>query len=247
MRVFADANEIVNHFYSQNKTPQKSIQLIAESGLKSGACLPIFRWGTLVGFLFLNSIQPNYFKDMSKEDISVLRLLTGVARTWLSQRISEPHGYIDFLNVIKSSNYAGDLFDIQNTEKLLSIGLDYLGIKDVKTKIIGCPLWPKPIWVDYNFVYIMSYLCLNIPLIHSGNLELVCERTDESWLIFKVMGQWNKSESVSICRRLKIFDNLMHFLDMYISVYQDTQLEIKVFIDASYFSSDNGPYSISKN
>jgi hypothetical protein len=102
MRIFADSDRVLSSFAHQQKPAQRSIALIADQGLRSGLCLAIGRGDVIQGFLFLNSLQPSLFENITVQFAPLLSLFGLVATIALdtngfhvSQNDSSP--YTDWL------------------------------------------------------------------------------------------------------------------------------------------------------
>lgn len=67
LRLFSDSKAVLNAFAKSGKPVQRSIAFIAESGLRSGICLAIGRGETVQGYLFMNSMQSQFFKNVMEE------------------------------------------------------------------------------------------------------------------------------------------------------------------------------------
>jgi len=74
VRVFGESTRVLDSFHKQGKPAQRSIALIAEQGLRSGLCIAIGRGTTIQGFLFLNSIEPDLFDDVTSRFAPLLSL-----------------------------------------------------------------------------------------------------------------------------------------------------------------------------
>jgi len=74
VRVFGESNRVLDSFHKQGKPAQRSIALIAEQGLRSGLCIAIGRGTMTQGFLFLNSIEPDLFDDVTSRFAPLLSL-----------------------------------------------------------------------------------------------------------------------------------------------------------------------------
>ncbi len=79
MRIFDDSARVLDSFAASGKPAQRSIALIGDMGLRSGLCLAIGREGELQGFLFLNSCQPELFRDITLRFAPLISLLGLVA------------------------------------------------------------------------------------------------------------------------------------------------------------------------
>ena len=82
LRLFGDANEVVDSFRTAGSPPQRTIRLVAEMGLHSGLCLPIEQL-TCTGFLFINSIERHLFATPSIDVIATLGLVAQFARPFI--------------------------------------------------------------------------------------------------------------------------------------------------------------------
>lgn len=76
LRVFDDTNRVIESYVRQGKPPQRSIAHIADTGLKSGLCLAIGRAERVQGFLFMNSLESDYFKDINSRFAPLLSLFS---------------------------------------------------------------------------------------------------------------------------------------------------------------------------
>ena len=79
MRIFDDSDRVLQTFAASGRPAQRSIALIDDSGLRSGLCLAIGRESELQGFLFLNSCQPELFRDITVNFAPLISLLGLVA------------------------------------------------------------------------------------------------------------------------------------------------------------------------
>ena len=79
MRIFDDSQRVLDSFAASGKPAQRSIALIGDMGLRSGLCLAIGRESELQGFLFLNSCQPELFRDITIRFAPLISLLGLVA------------------------------------------------------------------------------------------------------------------------------------------------------------------------
>ncbi len=79
MRIFDDSHRVLDSFAASGKPAQRSIALISDMGLRSGLCLAIGRETELQGFLFLNSCQPELFRDITIRFAPLISLLGLVA------------------------------------------------------------------------------------------------------------------------------------------------------------------------
>lgn len=76
LRFFDDTSRVVESFVRQGKPPQRSIAHIADTGLKSGLCLAIGRAERVQGFLFMNSLQAEWFKEITTRFAPLLSLFS---------------------------------------------------------------------------------------------------------------------------------------------------------------------------
>ncbi len=79
LRIFDDSQRVLDSFANSGKPAQRSIALIGDMGLRSGLCLAIGRESELQGFLFLNSCQPELFRDITIRFAPLISLLGLVA------------------------------------------------------------------------------------------------------------------------------------------------------------------------
>ncbi len=79
MRIFDDSDRVLQTFAASGRPAQRSIALIDDMGLRSGLCLAIGRECELQGFLFLNSCQPELFRDITINFAPLISLLGLVA------------------------------------------------------------------------------------------------------------------------------------------------------------------------
>jgi hypothetical protein len=79
VRIFADCERVLACFAEQGKPAQRSIALISDQGLRSGLCLAIGRGTEIQGFLFMNSLQPDLFRNITTSSAPLLSLFGLVA------------------------------------------------------------------------------------------------------------------------------------------------------------------------
>lgn len=79
VRVFGDCERVLASFAVQGKPAQRSIALISDQGLRSGLCLAIGRGSEIQGFLFLNSIQEDLFREITVSSAPLLSLFGLIA------------------------------------------------------------------------------------------------------------------------------------------------------------------------
>lgn len=82
MRAFPDAREVVAWFIAAGMPPQRTIRLVAESGLRAGLCLPL-RLRNARGYLFMNSTEVDAFARVDAGVSMALTLLAQIARSRL--------------------------------------------------------------------------------------------------------------------------------------------------------------------
>ncbi len=99
MRIFDDSQRVLDSFAASGKPAQRSIALINDMGLRSGLCLAIGRESDLQGFLFLNSCQPELFRDITIRFAPLISLLGLVATIALDSngfhKAHSQHGLMD--------------------------------------------------------------------------------------------------------------------------------------------------------
>lgn len=74
-RIFAQSSQVLDSFRSRNRPVQRSIAMLASSGVESGVCMAIGRGQTLRGFLFLNSKEPKLFDSITDQYAPLFSLL----------------------------------------------------------------------------------------------------------------------------------------------------------------------------
>jgi hypothetical protein len=79
VRIFGDCERVLASFAAQGKPAQRSIALISDQGLRSGLCLAIGRGTEIQGFLFLNSIQEDLFREITVKSAPLLSLFGLIA------------------------------------------------------------------------------------------------------------------------------------------------------------------------
>lgn len=87
IRVYDNIDNIINAYKTSHKKVQRSISLIHKSNLKSGITIPLKINDRVLGFLFLNSVAPSAFNNLSSEDYSLLCLLQLVYEAILSDYV----------------------------------------------------------------------------------------------------------------------------------------------------------------
>ena len=79
VRMFNDCERVLSSFAAQGKPAQRSIALISDLGLRSGLCLALGRSSEVQGFLFLNSVQEDLFREISINSAPILSLFGLIA------------------------------------------------------------------------------------------------------------------------------------------------------------------------
>lgn len=79
VRIFGDCERVLASFAAQGKPAQRSIALISDQGLRSGLCLAIGRGTEIQGFLFLNSVQEDLFREITVNSAPLLSLFGLIA------------------------------------------------------------------------------------------------------------------------------------------------------------------------
>jgi hypothetical protein len=79
VRMFGDCERVLSSFAAQGKPAQRSIALISDLGLRSGLCLALGRGAEVQGFLFLNSVQEDLFREISINSAPILSLFGLIA------------------------------------------------------------------------------------------------------------------------------------------------------------------------
>jgi hypothetical protein len=79
VRIFGDCERVLASFAAQGKPAQRSIALISDQGLRSGLCLAIGRGTEIQGFLFLNSVQEDLFREITVKSAPLLSLFGLIA------------------------------------------------------------------------------------------------------------------------------------------------------------------------
>ncbi len=74
VRIFGECNSVLASFEKNHRPAQRSIALVAEQGLRSGLCIAIGRESSLQGFLFLNSLEPSLFDNITSRYAPLLSL-----------------------------------------------------------------------------------------------------------------------------------------------------------------------------
>lgn len=88
VRMFGDCERVLSSFAAQGKPAQRSIALISDLGLRSGLCLALGRGSEVQGFLFLNSVQEDLFREISVQSAPILSLFGLIATITL-----DTHGF----------------------------------------------------------------------------------------------------------------------------------------------------------
>lgn len=88
VRMFGDCERVLSSFAAQGKPAQRSIALISDLGLRSGLCLALGRGSEVQGFLFLNSVQEDLFREISIQSSPILSLFGLIATITL-----DTHGF----------------------------------------------------------------------------------------------------------------------------------------------------------
>lgn len=107
VRTYSNANTILKSYHKLNLAPQRSIDIIAKSGVKSGLAKPLWIDGIQRGFLFFNSKVSNFFSGLQNEDIVLFEIiLQKMTHLLIKRRTWDP----DF------EHFLSDLSDLWNTE-----------------------------------------------------------------------------------------------------------------------------------
>ncbi|MCB1143051.1 MAG: hypothetical protein KDK54_12465 [Leptospiraceae bacterium] len=115
IRIYNSAEKILNSFREKNLPPQRSLRYLAEMGIRSGICIPLTDGNSqlIMGFLFLNSFEENYFTNLTDEDYAFFSIL---------QSISE---YYIFQNNPKQQYFSPELKKLAGKEKSEFFNLDH--------------------------------------------------------------------------------------------------------------------------
>jgi hypothetical protein len=76
LRIFGDSEQVMKSFADQGQPAQRSISHIVDTGMRSGMCMAIGRGQLVQGFLFMNSLQPDIFKEIRTRFAPLLSLLS---------------------------------------------------------------------------------------------------------------------------------------------------------------------------
>ena len=138
VRVFSDCERVLASFALNGKPAQRSIALISDQGLRSGLCLAIGRGEEIQGFLFLNSIQEDLFRDITVSSAPLLSLFGLVATIGL-----DTNGFHlasdSAIQFSKALPNVSTVFDCAHFMSLVSESLDELqaGGKTMTVEITG--------------------------------------------------------------------------------------------------------------
>lgn len=97
VRIFGDCERVLASFAAQGKPAQRSIALISDQGLRSGLCLAIGRGSEIQGFLFLNSVQEDLFREITVNSAPLLSLFGLIATIGLDTSGFHPSAKGNFL------------------------------------------------------------------------------------------------------------------------------------------------------
>ena len=101
MRVYGSTDKILATYNAQRRPVQRSMRLIHEMGFKSGMCLPIFFLGNIRGFLFLNSLEEQFFDGFESEGYALFSLMKMLAKVCLAV-------HTDARSVMRPREFAGE-------------------------------------------------------------------------------------------------------------------------------------------
>jgi len=148
VRIFGDCERVLASFAAQGKPAQRSIALISDQGLRSGLCLAIGRGSEIQGFLFLNSVQEDLFREITVNSAPLLSLFGLIATIGLDTSGFHPNskGNLHRHDVIpKSSTF----FQPERFQSLLESALSQWHRPGKKQQIT---IVPKSDFV--NFLYL---------------------------------------------------------------------------------------------
>jgi hypothetical protein len=101
MRVYGNSDKIIATYNAQRRPVQRSMRLINAMGFKSGVCLPIFFLGNIRGFLFLNSLEEQFFDGFESEGYALFSMMKMLAKACLAV-------HTDARSVTRPREFAGE-------------------------------------------------------------------------------------------------------------------------------------------
>lgn len=148
VRIFGDCERVLASFAAQGKPAQRSIALISDQGLRSGLCLAIGRGAEIQGFLFLNSVQEDLFREITVNSAPLLSLFGLIATIGLDTSGFHPNtkGNLRRQDIIPKSS---TLFSPEHFKSLLESALSLWHRPGKKQQVT---IVPKSDFV--NFLYL---------------------------------------------------------------------------------------------
>jgi hypothetical protein len=189
LRMFSDSHAVLASFARQAKPVQRSIAHVSESGLRSGICLAIGRAENTQGYLFMNSLVPELFRDIKRDYGPLLSLFSllgtvsldgaGFGRSVLSE---EPESEKD---PEKDVPQHGIAFEPQSCQHYLRTLLQRL-TPAVPAVEVHAPAWLAFLYAPAFTLRLLAQLATEIGLV-AANAEAAWRITVEksgTWINF---------------------------------------------------------------
>jgi hypothetical protein len=206
LRIYDSTETIIANYNSQNRPPQRSIRLIHEMGLRSGLCIPLkgCKSEKIIGFLFLNSFEENYFSKLTDEDFGFI----SVVQFWCE--------YVLMMETIKEHFYSGEIqdrigrfqsefFNLENIKNYIS---SYFS--DYQAKKLNLTIESE---ININFLYIPNqvvYLLVLVILFLENFQETFSISISEfnGWIDFKIFHKLEEN-FVETNSQVELFTRMM--------------------------------------
>lgn len=138
-RTFNNIDAIIDKYVEENKPVQRSLHFLSKMGFKSGLTMRL-NTGSIVGYLFLNSDEVDYFRESVRRDSSYLNLLEIICESFFDKTcedIKTLSGFKDYLerfpkDMIQSNDHLRGEGGLESLQKLYS---HYIG-EDVSLKVV---------------------------------------------------------------------------------------------------------------
>lgn len=203
IRIFSKIDHIIDEYKANNKPPQRSIKYIHEMGFKSGICVPLNLSDHLEGFLFFNSVEPDYFSNLRYEDFTIISLLQTFASRILGL-------YNDDTAALFSSYFRGAIapttaFDSGKLQVQLN---EHAKEKELPYQFRVCSNIPKPfLYSSTRLIYLLYFSMLTLKLSKESYL-LQLEEDDGSVRVYYEHGLANADFQTIMTQQLA-FNTIM--------------------------------------
>ena len=117
VRIYKEAQSVVESYKEDGKPPQRSIERIANMGIKSGLCFPLKRGQHTTGYLFLNAKDLVYLLD--DRDYAIFSYLVVAASAFLNEQAALSADYYSLTEKLPNM-FEGQAFHPQEMQKAIT-------------------------------------------------------------------------------------------------------------------------------